>query len=99
MYEVLQAVGSTIRSLKNKIRECLNIIRSGSEVTPISRHFKEWYKGKIGLLTVQGIEQVTLGPKGGDLQSKLLAEVKWIYKLCTRQLQGLKSVFEMSCYF
>ncbi|OCT92532.1 hypothetical protein XELAEV_18015588mg [Xenopus laevis] len=46
------------------IREHLNTIISGSESTPVSRHFKECNGGNMALVSVQGIERVTLGPRG-----------------------------------
>ncbi|OCT87837.1 hypothetical protein XELAEV_18021536mg [Xenopus laevis] len=92
-------VGCTTRNLKNRIREHLNTIRSGSDTTPVLRHFREYNGGIVELVSVQGIERVVLGPRGGNLQTKLLrTEVKWIYKLHTRRLQGLNSVFDISCY-
>ncbi|OCT78335.1 hypothetical protein XELAEV_18029444mg [Xenopus laevis] len=96
----VQYVGCTMRSLKSRIREHLNTIRSGSDSTPVSRHFRSCNDGDLRFVSVQGIERVTLGPRGGDLQAKLLkAEAKWILKLCTRQPRGLNSVFDISCYF
>ncbi|OCU00888.1 hypothetical protein XELAEV_18006665mg [Xenopus laevis] len=96
----VQYVGCTMRSLKSRIREHLNTIRSGSDSTPVSRHFRSCNDGDLRFVSVQGIERVTLGPRGGDLQAKLLkAEAKWIFKLCTRQPRGLNSVFDISCYF
>ncbi|OCT80267.1 hypothetical protein XELAEV_18027085mg, partial [Xenopus laevis] len=92
-------VGCTIRNLKNRIREHLNTIKSGSDCTPISRHFKDCNGGNLQFVSNQSIERVTLGPRGGDLQAKLLrTEVKWIYKMCTRQPRGLNSVFDISCF-
>ncbi|OCT55444.1 hypothetical protein XELAEV_18002034mg [Xenopus laevis] len=88
-----------MRNLKNRIREHLNTIRSGSDTTPVSRHFKECNGSDIRQLSVQGIERVVSSPRGGDLQKKLLrAEVKWIYKLCTRHPNGLNSTFDISCF-
>ncbi|OCT58566.1 hypothetical protein XELAEV_18002000mg [Xenopus laevis] len=96
----VQYVGCTMRSLKSRIREHLNTIKSGSDSTPVSRHFGSCNKGDLRFVSVQGIERVTLGPRGGDLQAKLLkAEAKCIFKLCTRQPRGLNSVFDISCYF
>ncbi|OCT84627.1 hypothetical protein XELAEV_18022780mg [Xenopus laevis] len=79
-----------MRNLKNRIKEHLNTIRSGNDATLVSRHFKECNGSDIRLVvSVQGIERVTLG----------MREVKWIYKLCTRQPNGLNSVFDISCFF
>ncbi|OCT78327.1 hypothetical protein XELAEV_18029436mg [Xenopus laevis] len=94
-----QYVGCTVRPMKERIREHINTIRSGSEATVVSRHFKICSNSNVAMLKVQGIERVTLDVRGGDLRAKLLrAEVKWIHKLNTRQPQGLNSVFDVSCY-
>ncbi|OCT87659.1 hypothetical protein XELAEV_18021356mg [Xenopus laevis] len=95
-----QYVGCTMRRLKERIREHLNLVSTGNASSPVSRHFKECNNSNTKLLMAQGIERVTLGPRGGDLQAKLLkAEVRWIFKLQTRQPQGLNSVFDINCYF
>ncbi|OCT65844.1 hypothetical protein XELAEV_18042094mg [Xenopus laevis] len=92
-----QYVGCTFRNLKNRVREHLNDIRSGNESAPVSRHFKECNGGDIKWVSVQGIEKVSLGPRGGNLQAKLLrTEVKWIYKLHTRQPEGLNLRFDIN---
>ncbi|OCT71820.1 hypothetical protein XELAEV_18034798mg [Xenopus laevis] len=94
-----QYVGCTVRPMKERIREHINTIRSGSEATVVSRHFKMCSNSNVAMLKAQGIERITLNVRGGDLRAKLLrAEVKWIHKLNTRQPQGLNSVFDISCY-
>ncbi|OCT99555.1 hypothetical protein XELAEV_18005337mg [Xenopus laevis] len=94
-----QYVGCTVRPMKERIREHINTIRSGSEATVVSRHFKMCSHSNVAMLKAQGIERITLDVRGGDLRAKLLrAEVKWIHKLNTRQPQGLNSVFDISCY-
>ncbi|OCT93238.1 hypothetical protein XELAEV_18016303mg [Xenopus laevis] len=88
-----------VAPLKERMRKHMNSIKSGSDTTVVSRHFKECNNSNIGALIAQGIEHVTLGQRGGNLQTKLLqAEVKWIYKLHTRQPQGLNCIFDISCY-
>ncbi|OCT66182.1 hypothetical protein XELAEV_18042439mg [Xenopus laevis] len=58
-----QYVGCTIRNLKNRIREHLNIIKSVSESSPVSRHFKECNDGDVKGVLLQGIDRVSLGPE------------------------------------
>ncbi|OCT88235.1 hypothetical protein XELAEV_18016861mg [Xenopus laevis] len=75
-----QYVGCTMRNLKNRIREHLNNIKSGNENNPVSSHFRECNGGDAEWISVQGIERVSLGQRGGHLQAKLLrTEVKCIY--------------------
>ncbi|OCT76585.1 hypothetical protein XELAEV_18031788mg [Xenopus laevis] len=98
-----QYVGCTIRNLKNRIRGYLNtliVLDLGMRIAQDQDTSTDATGGQIKQISVQGIERVTLGPRGGDLQAKLLrAELKWIYKLYTRQPEGLNSVFDISCYF
>ncbi|OCT86458.1 hypothetical protein XELAEV_18020141mg [Xenopus laevis] len=95
-----QYVGCTMRNLKNRIREHLNSLNSEKVNSPVARHFIECNGGDTKWMSVQGIGRVNLGPRGGDLLAKLLkTEVKWIFKLHTRQPEGLNSIFDISCYF
>ncbi|OCU01009.1 hypothetical protein XELAEV_18006790mg [Xenopus laevis] len=75
-----QYVGCAIQVYKKRIREHLNSIKSGSQATLFSRHFRACNNGNIGMLKALGIERVTLGLRGVDLQCKLLlAEILSLY--------------------
>ncbi|OCT60930.1 hypothetical protein XELAEV_18046954mg [Xenopus laevis] len=74
IYQIRSYINCNTRNSKNRIREHLNNIKSGSENTPVLRHFKGCNSGDVKWVSVQGIQKVSLGPRGGNLQSKLLKE-------------------------
>ncbi|OCT76279.1 hypothetical protein XELAEV_18031475mg [Xenopus laevis] len=68
-----QYVGSTTRSLKERMREHINQIKNIklSNKANVTRHFAECNKSNLKYLSIQGIEQIRLGTRGGDFLSKL----------------------------
>ncbi|CAH2324294.1 Hypothetical predicted protein, partial [Pelobates cultripes] len=78
-------VGKTFRMFKLRIREHVNSVNPTRQIdTPISKHLKLHHGGSSEGIRFSGIERVTLGPRGGDLDKKLLQrESFWIYKLKT----------------
>ncbi|OCT72372.1 hypothetical protein XELAEV_18035350mg [Xenopus laevis] len=87
-----QYVGCTIRSLKERIREHINQVSNIklSNKTNVTRHFYECNGSNLQYLSIQGIEQIKTGIRGGDLLMKLKKrEVYWIFHLQTRLPLGL----------
>ncbi|OCT70420.1 hypothetical protein XELAEV_18037339mg [Xenopus laevis] len=56
----IQYVSCTSRRLKDRMREHINQIVSGSNTTVVSRHFLECGGGDITYLKIQGIEKLEL---------------------------------------
>ncbi|OCT57287.1 hypothetical protein XELAEV_18003724mg [Xenopus laevis] len=96
-----QYVGCTIRSLKERIREHINQVSNIklSSKTNVTRHFQECNNSNLKYFSIQGIEQIKTGIRGGDLLMKLKKrEVYWIFHLQTRLPLGLNYTFDVTCY-
>ncbi|CAH2327957.1 Hypothetical predicted protein, partial [Pelobates cultripes] len=78
-------VGKTSRKFKLRIGEHVNSVNPKRLVdTPVSKHLKLHHGGSAEGIRFCGIEKVILGPRGGDLDKRLLQrESFWIYKLKT----------------
>ncbi|OCT72143.1 hypothetical protein XELAEV_18035109mg [Xenopus laevis] len=96
-----QYVGCTIRSLKERIREHINQVSNIklSSKTNVTRHFQKCNNSNLKYFSIQGIEQIKTGIRGGDLLMKLKKrEVYWIFHLQTRLPLGLNYTFDVTCY-
>lgn len=86
-------VGKTIQPLRRRICQHLSTINRGVD-TPISRHVRFFHDGNVKALKFWGIEKVRMGPRKGNLDTKLLQiEAKWIFKLDCRSPKGLNEGF------
>ncbi|CAJ0957021.1 unnamed protein product [Ranitomeya imitator] len=74
-------VGLTRRELKIRVREHIRDIEKSSStqdntlLKTLLRHFKQFHNGNPRGLRIKGIDQVDLGPHGGDL-GKVLARLE-----------------------
>ncbi|OCT78766.1 hypothetical protein XELAEV_18029856mg [Xenopus laevis] len=81
----LRYIGKTKRSLGTRLLEHVGDIRRKSQKSTVAKHFNT-----IHGLRMFGIENVTLGIRGGDIDKVLLQkELRWIYELDTKWPQGL----------
>ncbi|OCT94580.1 hypothetical protein XELAEV_18012257mg [Xenopus laevis] len=95
-----QYVGCTNRTLKERIREHLSQIKNSKAVEKyITRHFAQCNESDPSCFSVQGIEKVRLGRRGGD-SAGLLAkrELFWIFYLHTCLPLGLNYEFDVTCF-
>ncbi|CAJ0937639.1 unnamed protein product [Ranitomeya imitator] len=89
-------IGLTTRELKIHIREhYLDIEKSKAvqdcaNLKTLPRHYKKFHNSDPRCMQVKAIDQVSMGPRGGDLAKKLAqVESRWIYRLGTLAPQGL----------
>ncbi|XP_041420379.1 uncharacterized protein LOC121394196 [Xenopus laevis] len=95
-----QYVGCTSRTLK-RIREHLSQIKNPKTVekSNITRHFSKCNGSDVAYFSVQGIEKVRLGSRGGNLAGLLAKrELFWIFYLHTRLQLGLNYEFDVTCF-
>ncbi|OCT80488.1 hypothetical protein XELAEV_18027300mg [Xenopus laevis] len=94
-------VSKTIsRTLKELIREHLSQIKNPKAVekSNITRHFSQCNRSDLSCFSVQGIEKVRLGSRGGDLAGLLAKrELFWIFYLHTRLPLDLNYEFDVTC--
>ncbi|OCT92649.1 hypothetical protein XELAEV_18015707mg [Xenopus laevis] len=96
-----QYVGCTSRTLKERIREHLSQIKNPKtiEKSNITRHFSRCNGSDLAYFSVQGIEKVRLGSRGGNLAGLLAKrELFWIFYLHTRLPLGLNYEFDVKCF-
>ncbi|OCT96155.1 hypothetical protein XELAEV_18013838mg [Xenopus laevis] len=96
-----QYVGCTSRTLKERIREHLSQIKNPKTVekSNITRHFSRCNGSDVAYFSVQGIEKVRLGSRGGNLAGLLAKrELFWIFYLHTRLPLGLNYEFDVTCF-
>ncbi|OCT63369.1 hypothetical protein XELAEV_18044465mg [Xenopus laevis] len=75
-------VGKTKHALGRSLLEHIGDIRRKSPKSSVARHFNE--------IHMHGIEHITMGIHGGDIDKLLLKkELKWIYTLDTLWPKGL----------
>lgn len=91
----LAYVGKTSRPLKTRISEHRSNIRNKDTKSPVAIHFTD-KRHNVSTLKYQGIEQVKLSNRGGDINSALLKrEAFWIYTLDTLAPRGLNEDFDL----
>ncbi|OCT94642.1 hypothetical protein XELAEV_18012324mg [Xenopus laevis] len=94
-----QYVGCTSRTLKERIREHLSQIKNPKTVekSNITRQFSRCNGSDKACFSVQGIEKVRLGNRGGNLAGLLAKrELFWIFYLHTRLPLGLNYEFDVT---
>lgn len=81
-------VGKTIQPLRRRICQHISTINTGEDTT-LSRHVRLLHNGDPKCLQFWGITKVRLGPRIGNLDSKLLQEeARWIFLLDSRAPKG-----------
>ncbi|OCT90286.1 hypothetical protein XELAEV_18018898mg [Xenopus laevis] len=93
-------VGCTTRSLKERIREHINHINNTKCSNKTNtRHFMECNNSNLKYFSVQGIEHVKTGIRGGDIVPRLRKrEVYWIFYLQTRLPLGFNFTFDVTSF-
>ncbi|CAJ0937392.1 unnamed protein product [Ranitomeya imitator] len=93
-------IGMTTRELKIRTREHVHDIEKAKTSNDISslktlpRHFFLFHDSNASMLKIKAIDQISLGPRGGDLFKALArAESRWIYRLNTVTPGGLNEGF------
>ncbi|OCT70327.1 hypothetical protein XELAEV_18037251mg [Xenopus laevis] len=96
-----QYIGCTMISAKERIREHINQISNVKycNKTNVTRHFAECSDRNLKYFSVQVIEQIKTGIRGGDMLTLLHErEVYWIFYLKTRLQVGLNYTFDVICF-
>lgn len=72
-------VGKTIQQLRRRISNHISTINTAKD-TPLSRHVRYIHGGDNRTLSFLGICKITMGPRKGDLNKRLLQEeARWIF--------------------
>ncbi|OCT74326.1 hypothetical protein XELAEV_18033291mg [Xenopus laevis] len=77
-------VGKTLRSIRKRVLEHISDINREVQKSSVASHFKNVHGGNTKNLKTFGIEQVSLGIRGGEIDKVLLKkELRWLYELNT----------------
>lgn len=91
-------VGKTIQQLRRRISNHISTINTSKD-TPLSRHIRHIHGGDIKTLNFWGICKMTMGPRRGDLNKRLLQEeARWIFRLGSLSPNGLNEGFTFASF-
>ena len=92
----LAYVGKTTRKLKQRISEHKSSIRRNDREYPVAVHFND-AKHNISSFRFQGIEQIQMPPRGGDIDLLIKRrEAYYIFTLQTLAPKGLNDEFALN---
>lgn len=91
-------VGKIIQQLCRRISNHISTINTAKD-TPLSRHVRYIHGGDSKALSFWGISKITMGPRRGNLNKRLLQEAQWIFCLWLLNPYGLNEGFTFSAFF
>lgn len=91
-------IGKTTPELSRRISQHLSTINTKKDVS-LSRHINTIHGGNCATLKFWGLRKVTLGPRQGDLNERLLREeAKFIYLFDSMNPRGLNEGFTFTAF-
>lgn len=99
-------IGKTTRPFKKRLLEHVSSINNAPEwiqnnrkLPPVSRHFLEFHNNSSTGLRAMGLQRISLGIRGGDIDTALLSkESEWIFRMNALGPMGLNESITMNIF-